>query len=106
MSGPDEEADDDAIIEPAPPSEDPVREAAMEAMPQVIVHRARSRERMRNVISLSVLGATGATAAVAVVGLMAGADHVGSVTSGVLTPLIGLSGTVVGFYFGGKDSTA
>jgi hypothetical protein len=65
---------------------------------------APEREQMRNWISKGVLLA----AAIAGVGVILNGAFGGSneqAVSAVFTGLVGLVGTVVGFYFGGKDKT-
>lgn len=96
---------DDARVEPAddlPPEE---RELA-KALPAVAVHKARSRERVRNVVSISIVVVTLIVAATIVAASLAGAEQADNVADLVFTPLVGLSGAILGFYFGGQDSTA
>lgn len=67
---------------------------------------SRERERVRSNLSYAIFGLTGLTGITTVVGALAGADGVDSVLNGVFTPLIGLSGAVIGFYFGGRDTSS
>lgn len=102
---PEGEPDDDAKVEPAddlPPD----RAAIAAGLPPVSVHKALSRERVRNVVSLTIVFATLVCGAAVVAAALLGSRRAGDVAQFVFTPLIGLVGAIVGFYFGGQDSTA
>lgn len=96
---------DDAQVEPVddlPPDE----QLVAAGLPPVGVHKARSRENVRNIVSVSIVLATlGIALAVAVAALL-GSSRADEVADLVFTPMIGLAGAIVGFYFGGPDSTA
>lgn len=65
---------------------------------------AKTREKARTFITYSVIGAT-----LVLGGVIAFWDlkdgNARDALAGVFTPIIGLAGVVLGFYFGGKDST-
>jgi hypothetical protein len=65
---------------------------------------APAREAMRNFISYAVLITTAVTAVAVVVNAALGGENP-QIVMGVFTALVGLSGTILGFYFGGKDNT-
>ncbi len=68
---------------------------------------AKDREDMRKWLGIGILGATGAIAFIAAVAILAGSTDGELLLTGVFTPLVGLSGAVLGFYFGGgKDAKA
>ncbi|MCP9489261.1 MAG: hypothetical protein MSC31_05235 [Solirubrobacteraceae bacterium MAG38_C4-C5] len=97
----------DAQIEPAPGlTEDEVQQLRAERAPTTTPYDpSREREKVRTRLSYAILASTGATGITIVVGTLAGAD-VDTVLNGVFTPLIGLSGAVMGFYFGGRDTNS
>jgi hypothetical protein len=99
------EDSNDARVEPA--SDLSADEAAIASgLPPVSVLKARSRERIRNVVSIVIVCTTlGCGIAIAVAAFL-GSDRADDVAQLVFTPLIGLLGAIVGFYFGGQDSTA
>ena len=65
---------------------------------------AKTRERVRSRLTYLIVGSTLIlAAAIAIRELFSG--RVQDAITGVFTPIIGLAGVVLGFYFGGKDST-
>jgi hypothetical protein len=95
----------------APPTTGPAEVAAVAAASQRPAVKedpyspARDREKQRTRLATAIVG--GALLAAVGAGVSASLD--GSATHEILgeifTPLLGLAGAVVGFYFGGKDST-
>lgn len=68
---------------------------------------AKDREDMRRLLGIGVLVITGVIALVAAIAILAGSTDTQILLTGVFTPLVGLSGAVLGFYFGGgKDANA
>lgn len=67
---------------------------------------AEDREDMRKWLGIGIIGTTGLIALIAAIAILAGATDSETLLTGVFTPLIGLSGAVMGFYFGGKDARA
>lgn len=65
---------------------------------------AQDREKMRKRLGTGIVATTGLTALLAAVAILAGSTDSETLLTGVFTPLIGLSGAVLGFYFGGKDA--
>jgi hypothetical protein len=65
---------------------------------------APQREKMRNWIGKGVLMSTALAGLGVIINGVAGGDNEQAVTA-VFTGLIGVAGTIVGFYFGGKDKT-
>ncbi len=62
-----------------------------------------SREKVRSALSIAVVSATGVVGVATIV--VASADlSQAAVVQSVFTALVGLSGTVLGFYFSGKES--
>ncbi|HUZ09988.1 MAG TPA: hypothetical protein VMU76_07460 [Acidimicrobiales bacterium] len=80
--------------------------AALQPVPDIQKKdKATRRENVRTVVAYSVVGVTlllGCTLAGAYLGQ---AENVKSAIAGVFTPFLGVAGVIVGFYFGGKDST-
>ncbi len=103
MSPPEE--NDDAEIEPADDLS-PDKAAVAAGMPPVAVHKARSRERVRNVVSIAIVASTVICGGLIAAAALWGSSRADDVADLVFTPLLGLSGAIVGFYFGGQDSTA
>ncbi len=99
------EPKDDAEIAPAV-NLSPDEAALAAGMPPVSVHKARSRERVRNVVSIAIVVATLVCGAAIVVSILSGSRSGHAIADLVFTPLLGLAGAIVGFYFGGQDSTA
>lgn len=66
---------------------------------------APAREAMRTFVSRAVLGSTAVAGIAVVLDSSLGGDNP-QLVMGVFTALVGLSGTIMGFYFGGKDQTA
>jgi hypothetical protein len=66
---------------------------------------ARDRETQRTRIATALVGAALLAAAGAGVSAALGGSATHEILSEIFTPLLGLAGAVVGFYFGGKDST-
>ncbi len=99
------EGSDDAEIEPAA-GLSPEKAAVAAGMPPVAVHKARSRERVRNVVSIAIVTSTVVCGGLIAAAALAGSSRADEVADLVFTPLLGLSGAIVGFYFGGQDSTA
>jgi hypothetical protein len=87
--------------QPTPGASDEPKQAA--TGPQY--HPAKDREKVRSrlayglAIVTALIGGT-----LLVVGLWADRD-VNSFLTGIFTPLFGLTGTIIGFYFGGQDTT-
>lgn len=98
----------DASVEPAPDlTADQARQLRAERAPTTRPYDpSREREKVRTRLSYAIFGLTGATGITIVIGTLAGADDVDMVLNGVFTPLIGLSGAVMGFYFGGRDTSS
>jgi len=67
---------------------------------------AKDRQDMRKWLGIGILGTTGAIALIAALAILAGSTDSQNLPTGVFTPLVGLSGAVIGFYFGGKDPRA
>lgn len=100
-----QEGSDDAEIEPVDElSPDDAARAA--SLPSVQVHKAVSRERIRNVVSVAIVIATLVCGTAVAVAALLGSHRADDVAQFVFTPLIGLAGAIIGFYFGGQDSTA
>jgi hypothetical protein len=97
----------DAEIEPAPElTEDEAQQLRSERTPTTTPYDpSPEREKVRTRLSYAILALTGVTGITIVIGTLAGASGVDTVLNGVFTPLIGLSGAVMGFYFGGRDSS-
>jgi hypothetical protein len=66
---------------------------------------ARAREKQRTRLATALVGAALLAAAGAGVSAALGGSGTHEILSEIFTPLLGLAGAVVGFYFGGKDST-
>ena len=66
---------------------------------------ASRREDVRTWLSKAVLISTGVAALGSILAGFAGVDKP-EVVTGALTALVGLSGTVLGFYFAGRDASA
>lgn len=66
---------------------------------------AKDRENMRTLLGIAVFAATGVAGGAVLLNAALKGDSVAVFTS-VFTAFIGLSGTVLGFYFGGKDHTS
>ncbi len=67
---------------------------------------ARVREKVRTRITYLIVVSTLLVAFAGVGFYLGNAKGSGAMLTGVFTPLIGLAGTVIGFYFGGKDATS
>jgi hypothetical protein len=65
---------------------------------------AEAREAMRSFISYAVLITTAISAVAVILNAALGGENP-QIAMGVFTALVGLSGTILGFYFGGKDKT-
>jgi hypothetical protein len=100
-----QEEGDDAEVEPADDLS-PDAAAMAAGLPPISVHKALSRERVRNVVSLTIVFATLVCGVSIVIAALLGSKHAHDIAQLVFTPLIGLLGAIVGFYFGGQDSTA
>ncbi len=98
----------DAQVEPAPSlTEAHARQLGSERTPTTTPYDpSPEREKVRTRLSYAIFALTGATGITIVIGTLAGADAVDTVLNGVFTPLIGLSGAVMGFYFGGRDTAS
>jgi len=64
---------------------------------------AQDREKMRMWLGKGILGATGVFGLLVAAAVLSDADNADALLTGVFTPLVGLSGAFLGFYFGGKD---
>lgn len=62
---------------------------------------AQDREVMRRLLGIGILATTGLIGLIGAVAILAGSTDSANLLSGVFTPLVGLSGAVLGFYFGG-----
>jgi len=67
--------------------------------------KATRRENVRTAIAYSVVGSTLLLGLALAGAYFAGAENVKLAIGGVFTPFLGVSGVIIGFYFGGKDST-
>lgn len=129
ISPPGPEGEGEAKTEPeAPPTEPPVLDPTLDAQVEpyegavddevgreafakgreVEVSQyspAKTRESMR--VGLGIAIVAGALVAGAAGGISAAASGSGTETilTGVFSPMLGLAGAVIGFYFGGKDSS-
>lgn len=99
----------DATVEPVAINDPALRAALVAAggAPQAVpTHIARARERVRSGIAIAMVGATAAAGVAGGWATLAGSSHATAFLAGVFTPLLGVTGTVLGFYFNGKDSTS
>ena len=69
-----------------------------------VYNPAKDREDMRKWLGTGILGMTGIIALIAAIAVLVGSTESETLLTGVFTPLVGLSGAVIGFYFGGKDT--
>lgn len=67
---------------------------------------AKVRETVRTRVSYLIVGSTVILGFCLVGAYLWGAQNVKLAISGVFTPLLGVTGVIVGYYFGGKDHTA
>jgi hypothetical protein len=67
--------------------------------------KATRRENVRTVVAYSVVGITLLLGLALTGAYFAGAVNVKLAIGGVFTPFLGVAGVIIGFYFGGKDST-
>ena len=70
-----------------------------------LTDKATRREFVRTLVALSVIGTTILLGLALAGAYLKEANNVKLAISGVFTPLLGVSGVIIGFYFGGKDST-
>jgi hypothetical protein len=66
---------------------------------------ARTRETMRVALGATIIAAAMAAGAAGAISAAADGSGTDTILTGVFSPLLGLAGAVVGFYFGGKDSS-
>jgi ferric-dicitrate binding protein FerR (iron transport regulator) len=97
----------DAEVTPVENVADPVAQllAAPRSPSEAPYSPAKDRERMRNFLGSAVFIATGSAATALLVNAALKGGSAAVFTT-VFTAFIGLSGTVLGFYFGGKDNTS
>ena len=67
--------------------------------------KATRRENVRTVVAYGVVGATLLLGLALTGAYLEGATNVKLAIGGVFTPFLGVAGVIIGFYFGGKDST-
>jgi hypothetical protein len=67
---------------------------------------AEMRERARMMVAAGVLATTALTVLAIVVNSLLGHDAPATALEPYFTALVGLSGAIIGWYFGGKGSTA
>jgi hypothetical protein len=73
------------------------------AVPQPIADR---RETVRTAIAIGTVVVTALLGAAGGWQTLEGNEHATDFLTGVFAPFLGVAGTVLGFYFGGKDSTS
>jgi hypothetical protein len=61
------------------------------------------RESTRTILAFVVVGLVGALAVLIAIWVLANDGDAQAVITGVFTPIIGIAGTVLGFYFGSKE---
>jgi len=61
------------------------------------------RESTRTILAFVVVGLVGALAILIAIWVLAKDGDPQSVITGIFTPIIGIAGTVLGFYFGSKE---
>lgn len=66
---------------------------------------AKARESMRVALGVTIIAAALAAGAAGAISAAASGPGTNTILTGVFSPLLGLAGAVVGFYFGGKDSS-
>lgn len=94
--------DDDATIEPVPPSQIRPDDLGLPAvLPKEI---AQLREKTRTVIACGVLVVTGLVALLAVGNSVFAWGGDAENIDHYFTALVGLSGAIIGWYFGGRES--
>jgi hypothetical protein len=97
---------EDAVVEPVEVG-DPERALQLahgstpQALPASVV---RTRERVRSGIAIGMVTLTAAAGIAGGWATLVGSDQATSFLSGIFTPLLGVTGTVLGFYFSGKES--
>ncbi|HLM03891.1 MAG TPA: hypothetical protein VK402_01740 [Blastococcus sp.] len=64
---------------------------------------ALRRENTRSVLALIVIGVLSVLALTIAVFVLVQRGHVQDLMTGVFTPVIGIAGTVLGFYFGSQE---
>jgi len=97
---------EDAKVEPLGPDEQVEEGAAAGKQPVVLpFNPAKTRERMRVRLGFTIVMAAMAAGAAGAISAMASGAGTDKILTGVFSPLLGLAGAVVGFYFGGKDGS-
>lgn len=66
---------------------------------------AKTRESMRVALGVTIIAAALSAGAAGGISAAASGPGTNTILTGVFSPLLGLAGAVVGFYFGGKDSS-
>jgi hypothetical protein len=66
---------------------------------------AKTRETMRVALGVTIIAAALAAGAAGAISAASSGPGTNTILTGVFSPLLGLAGAVVGFYFGGKDSS-
>jgi hypothetical protein len=67
---------------------------------------AKTRETMRVALGVTIIAAALAAGTAGAISAASSGPGTNTILTGVFSPLLGLAGAVVGFYFGGKDSSA
>jgi hypothetical protein len=90
------------------PAELTLAEQSVAAQPLPAVGQTQTaiRERVRTRVTYAVVAVTLALGGVLTGAYLAQLQNVKLAISGVFTPLLGVAGVIIGFYFGGKDSTS
>jgi len=102
---PDPETDVEVVRDP-----DPVEAERAAFLPPIQFgkgkpDKATRRENVRTVVAYAVVGTTLLLGLALAGAYVEGAENVKLAIGGVFTPFLGVAGVIIGFYFGGKDST-
>jgi hypothetical protein len=96
----------DAVVEDVTNLSPAEAEQGSSLPPVVATSVAQQREGVRTRVTYIFAGATIAAGGTAAGCFIAGLAGAAQVASAVFAPLLGITGTIIGFYFGGKDPTA
>lgn len=68
-------------------------------------HPGRDREKVRTRLAIGAAAVTAGIGVTLLLFALIGHNEISPLLTGIFTPFFGLTGTVIGFYFGGQDTT-